>query len=82
MQLLKSGFKRKINWKKSQSKLIIKQQNPNLDYLTDPSFQGVNTLFALSFPDNTVRTGHTEYFILSVKIKDSNVMIDGQRFFG
>ena len=53
-----------------------------MDYLTDPSFRGVNTLFVLSFPDNTVRTGHTEYFILSVKIKDRNVMIDGQRFFG
>ena len=35
---LKSGFKRTINWKNLE-------QNQYLDYLIDPSFQGVNRLF-------------------------------------
>ena len=50
---LKSGFKRTINWNKYQSKVTMQQQNLYLDYLIDPSFQGVNSFIVLSFPDNT-----------------------------
>ena len=81
LQQLRSSFKRTINWNKYQSKVTIQQKNPYLDYLIDPSFQGVNKLFVLAFPHNTVRTGHTNYFIPSAEIKDYNVMIDGQNFF-
>ena len=49
---LKSGFKRKINWNKYQSKISVQAQNQYLDYLVDPSFQGVNRLFVLSFGNN------------------------------
>ena len=49
---LKSGFKRKINWNKYQSKISVQAQNQYLDYLVDPSFQGVNRLFVLSFENN------------------------------
>ena len=35
---LKSGFKRKINWNKYQSKVSIQTQNQYLGYLVDPSF--------------------------------------------
>ena len=45
LQDLKSGFKRTINWKKYQSKVTMHEQNRYLDYLIDPSFQGVNRLF-------------------------------------
>ena len=38
---LRSGFKRTINWNKYQSKVLAKRQNQHLDFLTDPSFQGV-----------------------------------------
>ena len=37
-------------------------QTPYLDYLTDPSFQGVNRLFVLSFDVDAVRKALTEYF--------------------
>ena len=49
LQQLKAGFKRTINWIKYQSR-TTKQNAPNkyLDYLIDPSFQGVNRLFLLS----------------------------------
>ena len=45
---VKSGFKRTINWKNLE-------QNQYLHYLIDPSFQGVNKLFVLSFEDNAKR---------------------------
>ena len=70
LQQLKSGFKRAINWNKYQSKLTRQQQSKYLDYLIEPSFQGVNRLFVLSFPDIRVRAGHTDYFIPSIEIKD------------
>ena len=53
MQQLKSGFKRTINCNKYQSKVTIQTPNPYLDYLIDPSFQGVNRRFVLSFENTT-----------------------------
>ena len=41
LQQLKSGFKRTINWNKYQSKVTIQAPNSYLDFLIDPSFQGV-----------------------------------------
>ena len=61
MQELKSGLKR-INWNKYQSEVRTERQNQYLVYLVDPSFQGVNRLFALSFKNNALITGHTDIF--------------------
>ena len=45
LEQLKSGFKRTINWNKYQSKQkSIERPNQYIDYLIDPSFQGVNTV--------------------------------------
>ena len=49
LQQLKSGFKRVINWNKYLSKPELLRQNPNLNYLIEPSFQGVNRLFISCF---------------------------------
>ena len=49
LQQLKSGFKRAINWNKYLSKPELLAQNPNLNHLVEPSFQGVNMLFVLAF---------------------------------
>ena len=38
---LKSGFKRKISWNKYLAKPELLAQNANLNYLIEPSFQGV-----------------------------------------
>ena len=48
LKKLKSVFKRAINWNKYQSKVTPQTQNWYLDFLIDPSFQGVNRLFLLS----------------------------------
>ena len=51
-----SGFKRTIYWKKYQPKVSTERQNQYLDFLIDPTFQGVNRLFVLSFENEAQRT--------------------------
>ena len=81
LEQLKSGFKRTIDWNKYQSKVTIQESNLNLDYLIDPSFQGVKIIFVLSFENITDRTIHIEYYLLKVEIKDYNVMIQRKNIF-
>ena len=38
-------------------------QNKYLDYLIDPSFQGVNRLFVLSFENIIDREAHRNYYL-------------------
>ena len=45
LQQLGSGFKRVINWNKYLSRPELLAQNPNLNYLIEPTFQRVNRLF-------------------------------------
>ena len=73
IKLLKSGFKRTISWNKYTSKPELLPQNPNLNYLIEPSFQEVNR----RSEDDAQRTINKRYNIPNVEIKDYNVMIDG-----
>ena len=79
-QQLKSGFKRTINWNKYKSKITTFVRNRYLNHLINPSFQGVNRLFVLSFENENDRTSHSTYYLPKVEIKDYNVMIDGRNF--
>ena len=81
LQQLKSGFKRVFNWNKYLSKLELLAQNPNLNHLVEPSFQGVKRLFVLAFENDAQRTSHSGYYIPNVEIKDDNIMINGENFF-
>ena len=81
LQQLKSGFKRTINWNKYESNIKIFAQNRYLNHLINPSFQGVNRLFVLSFENKNDRTSHSTYYLPKVEIKDCNVMIHGRNFF-
>ena len=78
---LKSGFKRVINWNKYLSKPELLAQNPNLNHLVEPSFQGVNRFFVLAFENGTQRTSHSGYYLPTVEIKDYNVLINGENVF-
>ena len=49
LQQLKSGFKRVINWNKYLSKPELLAQNPNLNHLIEPSFQGVQAMNNIIF---------------------------------
>ena len=81
-QQLKSGFERVINWNKYLSKPELLAQNPNLNHLIEPSFQGINRLFVLAFENDNDRTSDDEYYLPTVEIKDYNIMINGKNFFG
>ena len=56
LQQLKAGFKITIIWNKYQSDSKTYAQNQYLNNLVDPSFQGVNKLFVLSFENENGRT--------------------------
>ena len=81
LQQLKSGFKRVIDWNKYLSKPELLAQNPNLNHLVEPSFQGVNRLFVLAFENDDDRTSDDEYYLPTVEIKDYNIVINGEKFF-
>ena len=80
-QQLKSGFKRVINWNKYLSKPELLAQNPNLNHLVEPSFQGVNRLFVLAFENDDDRTSDEECYLPTVEIKDCNIVINGENVF-
>ena len=81
LQQLKSNFKRKINWNKYESSIKTFAQNRYLNYLINPSFQGVNRLFVLSFENENDRVPHSTYYLPNVELKDYNVMIDGRNLY-
>ena len=80
LQQLKSGFKRVINWNKYLSKPELLAQNPSLNHLVEPNFQGVNRLFILVFENDTQEPSAKGYYLPNVEIKDYNIMIDGKNF--
>ena len=51
--------------------------NQYLDFLIDPSFQGVSRLFVLPFEDVAQRTSDKRYYIPTREINNYKVMIDG-----
>ena len=81
LQQLKSGFKETFNWNKLESSVKTFAQNRYLNYLINPSFQGVNRLFILAFENENDRTSHSTYYLPKVERKDYNVIIDGRNFF-
>ena len=81
LQQLKSGFKRVINWNKYLSKPELLAQNPNLNHLVEPSFQGVNRLFFLAFENYDDRTINDKYYLPTIEIEDYNIMINGENVF-
>ena len=62
LEQLKSGFKRTINWNKYKSDRKRYAQNRYLNHLVDPSFQGVNRLFLLSFENEDGGRSHSNYY--------------------
>ena len=81
LQQFKSGYKCTTNCNKYQSNVTKQARNSYSDFLIDPSFQGVNRFFLLSFENNNDRKVHTGYYLLKVGTKDYNVIVDGKYFF-
>ena len=78
---LKNGFKRTIIWNKYLAKTDLLARNQKLNYLIEPSFQGINRFFVLAFENDEQRTSNKRCYIPNVEIKDYNVMVDGKNFF-
>ena len=78
---IKSGFKRTISWNKYLPKPELLAKNANLNYLIEPSLQGINRPFVLAFENDAQRTSNKRYYFPNVEIKDYNVMIDRKNFF-
>ena len=75
-QQLKLGFKRTINWNIYQSNPCLLKQNKYLNNFIDPSFQGVNRIFILSFKHDAQRINNKIYFLPKVEIKHFHIIID------
>ena len=81
LRKLKSEFKHTIIWNKYHSKTEpLNAPNLYLDFLSDPSFQGVNRLFVLLFNVIDDRTRQPRYSLPTAKLKGYNFMIDGKNF--
>ena len=52
-----------------------------MNCLLYPSFYGVNRFFVLSFEDNAHQRSYKRNVLLTVEIKDCNVMTDGKSYF-
>ena len=60
-----------------QSKTTNYGKNWYLEFLIDPSFQGVNNLFVFSFEDEN---GQESYYLPTAEVKYYNFMINGRNF--
>ena len=66
LEQLKSRFKGTIKY---QLKVSAERQTQYLNFLIDPSFEGVNRLFVLSFEDEVQRTSNKQYYLPTREIK-------------
>ena len=74
---LESGFKRTINQNKYLTKKTYQAQKRYLNFIIDPSFQGVNRLFVLSFKDDDDDwESRKQYYLPTIEIKDYNFMVN------
>ena len=49
--------------------------------MVEPSLQGVNRLFVLAFENDAQRTSHSGFYLPIVKLKDYNIIINGENVF-
>ena len=61
--------------------MINQTATNNLNFLTDPTFNNVNRLFVLVFPNEEDRSSFSKYYTPTVQIKDYNFIIDGEPFY-
>ena len=81
---IKPGFKRRISWNKCRSEITTQPKNNNLDYLIDPTFRNINTLFVLLFKngdDDTTKNYFEEYYMPFIEIKNFNGLVENKPYF-
>ena len=78
---LKTRISIDFTWSKYRLQMINQTATNNLNFLIDPTFNNVNRLFVLAFPDEEDRRSFSKYYTPTVEIKDCNVIIDGEPFY-
>ena len=78
---LKTGISIDFKWSIYRSQMINQTAANNLNVLIDPTFNNVNRLFVLAFPNEEDRRSFSKYYTPTVEIKDYNVIIDGEPFY-
>ena len=79
-------FQRSIYWNKYKTKEINENADANVfKYINlDPSFQGVNRLFAMAYSranNQPTRNGQQNYYLPRIDLEKYNVIIDGRNFY-
>ena len=78
---LKTGISMGFTWNKYRSQVINQTATNNLNFLVDPTFNNVNRLFVLAFPNEEDRGSFSKYYTPTVEIKDYNAIRDGEPFY-
>ena len=78
---LKTGISMDFTWNKYRSQVINQTATNNLNFLVDPTFNNVNRLFVLAFPNEEDRGSFSKYYTPTVEIKDYNAIRDGEPFY-
>ena len=78
---LKTGISIDFTWNKYRSQMINQKATNNLNFLIDRTFNIVNRLFVLAFPNEEDRRSFSKYSTPIVEIKDCNVIMDGEPFY-
>ena len=78
---LKTGISFDFEWGRYRTQIFNQPATNNLNFLIDPTFNNVNELFVLAFPNEEDRSYFSKYYTPTVEIKDYNVLIDLQPFY-
>ena len=78
---LKPGISIDFKWSKSRSQMINQTATNNLKFLIDLTFNNVNRLFVLAFPNEEDRSSFSKHYTPTMEIKNYNVIIDGEPFY-
>ena len=78
---LKTGISFDFEWGRYRTQVINQPATNNLNFFIDPTFNSVNTLFVLAFPNEEDRSSFSKYYTPNIEIKDYNVLIDLQPFY-
>ena len=80
------GFQRSIYWNEYKTKELTENADANvIKYINlDPSFQGVNRLFVMTYKradGQPTRNGRKKYYLPRIDLNKYNFIIDGRNFY-
>ena len=78
---LKTGINIEFEWGIYRPQIINQPTTNNLSFLIDPTWNNVNRLFVLAFPNEEDRSSFSKYYTPAVEIKDYNVLFNLQPFY-